>query len=225
MKKLRILGMVGIFMPWVSFVCAQEYGFLQIVNMVPQHPACRIQINDQELLPHGLHAVSGTGWFMIPQGNHRLALSIDGLDRAKGQIEIAPQASVLCVIFLQQIDSTHKTDGTLRPPKLRIKRYPATSSMNARALRILSLCPEEEIFRMGEQSYALKPLQEATVAKWSGVREAVMHRGKVIGISSGAEEIGHYTLLLASDHRNSMAALLVRTDPQELPPWHQKSQP
>jgi hypothetical protein len=52
-----------------------------------------------------------------------------------------------------------------------------------------------------------------------------MHQQKQIGQCLGAEEKGRYTLLLASDHQSTVAALMVRTDPQELPPWMKDGAP
>jgi hypothetical protein len=53
----------------------------------------------------------------------------------------------------------------------------------------------------------------------------VVYNQKKIGECLGAEEKGHYTLLLGSNHKRTFAALMVRTDPQELPPWMKEKKP
>lgn len=202
-----------------------EYGFLNIANMVPNHPPCEVRIDGKELLPGGLKAVHATGWFMVPQGTYRMTLSIEGFASAQGSITVLPRESTLCAIFLQQIGSATDRDGKPVPPKIRIKRLPSAKHASARELHVLSLCPADESFQMGGKTFALKPLESVDIPQWSGAPWIVMHQQKQIGQCLGAEEKGRYTLLLASDHQSTVAALMVRTDPQELPPWMKEGPP
>jgi len=212
---------------FVRLCCAEplEYGFLNVANMVPNHPPCEVRIDGKELLPGGLKAVSATGWFMVPQGTYRITLSIQGFESAQGSITVLPRESTLCAIFLQQIGSPTDRDGKPAPPKIRIKRLPSPKNSNARVLHVLSLCPAAESFQMGDKTVALKPLESIDIPQWSGAPWIVMHQQKQIGQCLGAEEKGRYTLLLASDHQSTTSALLVRTDAQELPPWMKDDPP
>lgn len=203
----------------------QEFGFLNIVNMVPKNPPCEIQFDGKDLMPGGLKAINSTGWFIVPQGTYRMTLKIEGFERAKGTITVAPHTSTLCVVFLQQIGHPKDQDGKPIPPKIRIKRLASPPPSQGRHLRIVSLCPEEEAFQLGGKPMTLKPLEETTIDQWSGAPWNVVHQTKKIGQCLGADEKCHYTLLLGSNHRRSMAALLVRSEAQEVPPWMKEKKP
>lgn len=216
---------ICLFMSHICSAQAQEFGFLNLINMVPTHPPCEVMIDDKELMPGGLKACHATGWFIVPQGSYRMTLKIKGMENAKGAITIAPHTSTLCVIFLQQLGHHTDPNGKPIPPKIRIKRLQAQKTSRGRTLDIVSLCPERETFHIGGKPFALKPFDHAAVPEWSGAAWHVEHHQKSLGQCHGGEEKGHYTLLLASNHSGAYAALMLRTDPQELPPWMLEKKP
>jgi len=196
-----------------------EQGFLNLVNMVPNHKPCAITIGGKELVPGGLKEVSSTGWFIVPKGNHSLTLHIEGIKSAKGTITLDANESVLYVIFLQQVSSQKKDDGKETPPELRIKRCTPLAEKKGHQLQVISLCPETEHFQIGPNQLTLDLFGTQDIANWNGGAFTVVHREKTIGSCAGSQEKGAYSLFIGSNHKRTLAALLVRNEKQELPPW------
>jgi hypothetical protein len=196
-----------------------EQGFLNLVNMVPNHKPCSITIAGKELVPGGLKEVSSTGWFIVPKGSHAMSLEIEGIKSAKGAVTLDANESVLYVIFLQQISSKKDENGKLPPPELRIKRCTPMDEKKGHQLEVISLCPETENFQIGPNQLTLELFGKQDIPNWNGGAFNVLHREKTIGSCAGSQEKGAYTLLIGSNHKRTLAALLVRNEKQELPPW------
>lgn len=198
----------------------EEQGFLNIANMVPSDKKCTVLIDTKELTPTGLPALSDTGWFMAPAGEHQLTLKIEGYQDASGVVRIEPQLSVLYAIFLQPLGKKTTADDKKPTAVIRIKRLSCNNDDSQFKLLAHSLCAEEEAFKIGSQSVILKYDTAQELATWNGGPFAVIHRGKTIGSCSGAQEKNSYILLLASNCEERFGALLVRNNRQTLPPWY-----
>lgn len=196
-----------------------EKGFLNIVNMVPNYKPCAINIAGKELVPGGLKEVSSTGWFIVPSGSHKMTLEIEGLKSASGSIMLDANESVLYVVFLQQIGNKIDDDGKPRLPEIRIKRCTPMAEKKGHQLEVISLCPETENFQIGPNQLTLELFGKQDVPNWNGGAFNVLHREKTIGSCAGSQEKGAYTLFIGSNHKRTTAALLVRNEKQELPPW------
>lgn len=201
----------------------QEHGFLNIANMVPSAPSCSISIGGKELVPGGLKAISSTGWFIVPKGDHNLSLSIEGYKAASGSIKIEANASVLYVVFLQQIGAPKDPDGKINPPQLRIRRCEAFAHQKGHYLQAMSFCPELESFQIGPNKLNMELFGTQEIASWNGGTFNILRGEKIIGSCPGAQEKGSYILLIGSNHKRTYATLLVRNDKQELPPWMKKN--
>lgn len=196
-----------------------EQGFLNLVNMVPNYKPCAITIGGKELVPGGLKEVSSTGWFIVPKGSHAMTLEIDGIKSAKGTVTLDANESVLYVIFLQQISNKKEENCKLPPPELRIKRCTPMAGKKGHQLQVISFCPETENFQIGPNQLTLELFGTQDIPNWNGGAFNVLHREKTIGSCAGSQEKGAYTLLIGSNHKRTLAALLVRNEKQELPPW------
>ena len=200
---------------------AQEVaqGFLNIANMVPEEHPCSIHIGDKELVPGGLKEISATGWFIVPAGEHVMKLKIEGHKTASGRIKMEANASLLYVIFLQQISGNSEAEGEKKPPQLRIRRCEAFAVQKGHYLQAMSFCPEQERFHIGPHVLDIALFGTQEIPHWNGGAFQIMRGEKVIGSCAGSQEKGGYSLLIGSNHKRTYAALLVRNQTQELPPW------
>lgn len=196
-----------------------DQGFLNIANCVPVDHACTITIMGKDLVPGGLKAAESTGWFILPAGEHAVSLQIEGYDKARGTISVKPLLSNLCVLFLELPQQKIDKDGKEILPQLRIKRYDALAIQKQHQLKVVSFCPNQVPFHIGQHSLALALYEPQEIANWNGGAFAIKHDSKVIGTCSGAQEKGSYMLLLATDHKGKFCSQLVRNEPQKLPPW------
>jgi hypothetical protein len=202
-----------------------EFGFLNIANMIPDEKPCSITIGGKELVPGGLKAVSSTGWFIVPKGEHSMTLEVEGYKAASGTIKIETNVSVLYVAFLQQIGEKKDEKGKENPPQLRIRRCEAFAEQKGHYLLAMSFCPEPETFQIGPHKMALDLFGTQEVTNWNGGAFNVLHGQNTIGSCAGAQEKGSYYLLIGSNHKSTMASLLVRGETQELPPWMKQKKP
>lgn len=196
-----------------------EHGFLNLANMVPNAKACKVTIDGKDLMPGGLKSIQATGWFIVPKGAHQLTVEIEGYKTAKGSVTIDPDETVLYVIFLQQIGDKKDEDGKERPPEVRIKRCGPQAYDKGHKLQVMSFCPEPEQFQIGSQQINLELFGTQDMPTWNGGAFNVMHKNKVIGGCPDSQEKGGYILLIGSNHKRTCAALLVRNEKQQLPPW------
>jgi hypothetical protein len=219
--------LLSIFIALLAPVCAQEgeFGFLNIANMVPGDKPCTITFAGKELQPNGLKAISSTGWFIVPKGEHRMSLEIEGYKSASGVINVALNASVLYVVFLQQVGPPKDAEGKENPPLLRIRRCEALPEQKGHTLRVMSFCPEPETFHIGPQKLDLELFGFSDILNWNGGAFQVMHGSTSIGSCSGAQEKGAYFVLIGTDHKRNIASLMLRGDIQELPPWMKQKTP
>ena len=223
MPRILLLLLVALLSP----LSAQEgeFGFLNIANMIPSEKSCNINIGGKELVPGGLKAVSSTGWFIVPKGEHSMTLEVEGYKTASGTIKIETNVSVLYVAFLQQIGAKKDDEGKEIPPQLRIRRCEALAEQKGHYLRAMSFCPEPESFQVGPHKMVLELFGSQEVSNWNGGAFQVLHGSTTIGSCAGAQEKGSYFLLIGSDHKQTTASLLVRGETQELPPWMKQKKP
>jgi hypothetical protein len=202
----------------------EEQGFLNIANLVPGDKPCNIHIAGKELVPGGMKSIESTGWFIVPAGEHKMSLTVEGYKTAAGSITVTPGVSTLYVVFLQQIGDKVDKKGEPNPPQLRIKKCEPFAETNGHYLKAMSFCPDEERFDLGPNVLRMKLFGTQEIANWNGGAFAVKHGNNIIGSCSGAQEKGSYYLLIGTDHRKNFASLLVRNEKQELPPWMKKPQ-
>lgn len=208
----------------VSFLQAQEeQGFLNIANLVPGDKPCQIQIAGKELVPGGMKSIESTGWFIVPAGEHKMSLAVEGYKTAAGSITVSPGVSTLYVVFLQQIGDKVDKKGEPNPPQLRIKKCEPFEETKGHYLKAMSFCPDEERFDLGPNVLRMKLFGTQEISNWNGGAFSVKHGNNIIGSCSGAQEKGSYYLLIGTDHRKNFASLLVRNEKQELPPWMKKT--
>jgi hypothetical protein len=146
-------------------------------------------------------------------------LEIEGYKSAKGSVNIDPDETVLYVIFLQQIGEKKDANGKERPPEIRIKRCAPQPYEKGHKLQVMSFCPEPETFQIGSQQINLELFGTQDMTTWNGGAFDIMQKNKVIGGCPDAQEKGAYILLIGSNHKRTCAALLVRGEKQQLPPW------
>ena len=202
-----------------------EFGFLNIANMIPSDKSCAITIGGKELVPGGLKAVSSTGWFIVPKGDHSMTLEVEGYKSVSGTIKIETNISTLYVAFLQQIGAVKDADGKENPPQVRIKRCEAVAEQKGHYLRAMSFCPLPETFQIGPHSVALELFGHQEISNWNGGAFQVTRGTQSIGSCAGAQEKGSYYLLIGTDHKSTYSTLMVRGEKQELPPWMKQKKP
>jgi hypothetical protein len=234
MKKLSqvsasLLGVIATFLTIVLFphlAQAQEAGsgFLNIANMVPAEKSVNISVMGKELVPGGLKSIDSTGWFIVPAGTHALSLACEGFKSAGGDITVNDNASMLYVIYLEASKQKVDKDNKPIPPQLRIKRCPALELKKSHYIEVMSVCPTEEPFVIGNNTILLEPFVSKEIPKWSGGAFTAQHLNKEIGSCAGSQEKGSYQLLIGTDHRGKYSSLLVRSETQELPPWMKKKE-
>lgn len=210
-------------------LAAQEtptaYGFLNVVNATPWEKPCKIELAGKDLNPDGLAAATATGWFMIPTGNSGIVLNAEGLDKASGSVDVAEGQSQLLVIFLEP-NPRKDPDGKPLPPKMKIKRCNALDNDLAKSgfyLKMISLCPGENRFVIGQKPFVSKLFEEVEIPNWSGGGFEINFNQKPIGQISMESEKGPFYLFIGTDNLGKYCSLTVRAEKQGLPPWMQKA--
>lgn len=219
--------MIWIFSLAASYGQESGQGFLNIANLIPAKEKVVITIMGKDLVPGGLSSIQSTGWFIVPSGSHSLSLACEGYKSASGAISIEDNISTLYVIYLEPNRKDKKDqEGKTLPPQIRIKRCPAIDIKKEHYLEVMSVCPDDETFQIGNKTMLLAPFTTQEIPGWRGGAFDVQYMKSEIGSCAGSQEKGSYFLLIGTDLSGKYSSLMVRNEKQELPPWiKEKKQP
>lgn len=199
----------------------EEYGFLNIVNLVPGGVPCKVGVAGQDAMPGGLPSAQATGWFIVPAGNTTLELTIEGYKAASGALDVPVGKSSVVVVFLQP---TPGVDAKGKParPRIRFKRCDALPAGNGFSLQFMSFCAEETSFVIGTKPITIKMLETVEIPKWNGGGFKILRNQTVVGEVPTEFEKGAFYLFVGTDHAGKYCSTLVRAENQTLPPWMKK---
>lgn len=199
---------------------SENYGFLNVVNLIPSPSTCEIKLAEKILVPDGLKSAAETGWFMVPVGSQAISINHPDHKKFSSNISIIKGTSNLIIIYLQSSERL-QSDGKPFPPRIRIASIPAYESKGF-ALKAVSTFPNTNHFQLARETIELQFLKVTDVPKWTGGGFQIQHNGKFIGEVARGRERASYMLLLSTDHQGKHLTTIVNADPQKLPPWMQK---
>ncbi len=203
---------------------AQEgRGFLNFVNLIPGAKTCEIRIDSKNPSGDGLESGDDTGWFLYPVGSASLTIAMEGLEEAKGSLQIKEGVGSLVAIYLEADPKPSKNDEPA-PPLLRIKSFP-TYQAEGLALRFVSLCPTDNRFQLGTQRLEVERFKINEIPGWSGASFQIKKNGKNVAKIPSMREKEPFYLLAGSDLEGNHTAALVYGGTVSVPPWRQKKKP
>lgn len=201
-----------------------NFGFVNLVNLIPGDKPCRIGLAGKEVVPGGLASSQSTGWFIVPSGNLQLSLEVEGYAKGSGAIDLSTMQSSVFVIFLES-NIKPSAEGTPVVPKVKLKRCEAIEGKSGFFLKLVSLCPGENTFFLGPNPLTLKLFQEAEVPSWNGGGFKITRDQATIGQVLPETEKDPFYLFIGTDHAGKYTSTLVRASKQDLPPWMKEKKP
>lgn len=198
----------------------KEYGFLNIVNLIPSEAPCQIELADKPLLPKGLKSATETGWFIVPAGQPPIILSHPNHPTHRAKIPIADGLSQVIAIYLEPSESP-QSDTQPNPPKIRFALLPGFESKGY-GLKIVSTFPNTSRFKFGTNTLELEPLKSTALKSWRGGGFQVHYQGQPIGAIHRDLPRASYYLLLSTDPQGNHRITFANADLQKLPPWMRK---
>lgn len=197
---------------------SETFGFVNLVNLIPGNKPCKIGLAGQDVVPGGLASAQSTGWFIVPSGSLQLSLEVEGYDKGAGNVDLSAMQSSVFVVFLES-SGKPIIEGKPVRPRVKLKRCDAIEGKDDFFLKLVSLCPGENTFLLGQNPFTLKHFQEVEVPGWNGGGFKISRDKVVIGQTQAELEKDPFYLLIGTDHAGNYSTVFVRASKQDLPPW------
>lgn len=198
----------------------EKYGFLNIMNAVPEGGVCQITIGGQKIHEDGFKPGDFSGGLVLKTGSQSLEIDFDGLEPVTGSVEIEEGITSSYAIFNQ--NGVDKTTGE-RTGRIRITRLQPKTS-DGYHLEAMSLSEDIVRIQVSQKPVELKYLKTTEIPGWNGGGLTVAMNANKLG-TLAVEEKGNYIILVGKNSKNKEGVFFFRHFDFELPAWFRNPAP